>query len=147
MKQEKIASTAVNVSDTGPAALSYLHALSFQEWISPAWLGRQMEQREWWKGLSERHNKQANLPVLCPGHGKLPKQTGIITFRLSANRQRPLAGTLRAAAFNVPRRCRDQFLYVVPPFVAAYMLLDWAEKKNAWLNSKEGRLATREVET
>jgi ubiquinol-cytochrome c reductase subunit 8 len=33
------------------------------------------------------------------------------------------------AVFNTFRRSRNQFLYVVPPFVAAYFVLDWAEKK------------------
>jgi UcrQ family len=29
---------------------------------------------------------------------------------------------------------------VVPPFVAAYMAMDWAIKRNEYLNSKEGRM-------
>ncbi|KAH7400395.1 ubiquinol-cytochrome c reductase complex ubiquinone-binding protein [Cadophora sp. MPI-SDFR-AT-0126] len=86
------------------------------------------------------------LPVLCYGHRKLPKQKGIITFILGANRQRPLAGVLHNAIFNTTRRCRGQMLYVVPPLLGAYLLLDWAEKKNRWLNSKEGRLTTEETE-
>ncbi|KAH7364821.1 UcrQ family protein, partial [Rhexocercosporidium sp. MPI-PUGE-AT-0058] len=69
-------------------------------------------------------------------------QKGIITFVLGANRQRPLAGVLHNTIFNTSRRCWSQIFYVVPPFLAAYFLLDWAEKKNQWLNSKEGRLAT-----
>ncbi|KAL9026341.1 MAG: hypothetical protein Q9196_004976, partial [Gyalolechia fulgens] len=54
------------------------------------------------------------------------EQRGIITYALSANRQRPLAGTARAAIFNTYRRSRAQFLYVVPPFALAYLLMNWA---------------------
>ena len=61
---------------------------------------------------------------------ELPEQKGIITFVLGANRQRPLAGVLHNAFFNTGRRCRGQMLYVVPPFLGAYLLLDWAEKKS-----------------
>lgn len=70
-----------------------------------------------------------SLPVLCPGHDQLPKQRGIITYRLSPNRLRPLAGTAHAAVFNTFRRSKNQFLYVVPPFVLAYWALTWAEER------------------
>ena len=56
-------------------------------------------------------------------------QKGITTYSLSANRQKPLAGALNAAIFNSWRRFRGQALYVIPPFVAAYLLLEWADKK------------------
>ncbi|KAL8939250.1 MAG: hypothetical protein Q9211_002832 [Gyalolechia sp. 1 TL-2023] len=68
------------------------------------------------------------------------EQRGIITYALSANRQRPLAGTARAAIFNTYRRSRAQFLYVVPPFALAYLLMNWAIEKNEFYNSKEGRM-------
>ncbi|KAL8942911.1 MAG: hypothetical protein Q9216_001386 [Gyalolechia sp. 2 TL-2023] len=67
-------------------------------------------------------------------------QKGIISYALSANRQRPLAGTARAAIFNTYRRSKAQFLYVVPPFAAAYLLMNWAIEKNEFYNSKEGRM-------
>ncbi|MCJ1472574.1 hypothetical protein MMC13_001223 [Lambiella insularis] len=57
------------------------------------------------------------------------KQKGIVTYALSANRQRPLAGTLNAAVFNSWRRFRAQALYVIPPFAIAYATMDWAIKK------------------
>lgn len=60
--------------------------------------------------------------------GSLP-QKGITTYALSANRQRPLAGTMHAAIFNTFRRFRQSVLYVVPPFVVGYMLMDWATKR------------------
>lgn len=56
-------------------------------------------------------------------------QKGIITYTISANRSRPLAGTLNAAVFNLWRRFRGQVLYVAPPFVIAYLVADWAQKK------------------
>ncbi|ETN41563.1 uncharacterized protein HMPREF1541_03499 [Cyphellophora europaea CBS 101466] len=79
------------------------------------------------------------MPVLCPGHPQLPSQRGIITYRLSANRLNPLAGTAHAAVFNTFRRCAGQVWYVVPPFVVAYLTMKWAEERNDMLNSKAGR--------
>ena len=66
-------------------------------------------------------------PVYCWGHKAIPKQTGIVTYALSPNRQRPLANAFYNAIFNTFRRSRAQFWYVVPPFVAAWWLLEWAE--------------------
>ncbi|RDL40297.1 uncharacterized protein BP5553_00276 [Venustampulla echinocandica] len=69
-----------------------------------------------------------------------PPQKGIITYGLSANRQRPLAGALHAAIFNTWRRFSAQVFYVVPPFVVAYAAMSWAVERNEYLNSKAGRL-------
>lgn len=33
------------------------------------------------------------------------------------------------AIFNTFRRSKNQVLYVVPPFVIAYFLMDWAEQR------------------
>lgn len=93
---------------------------------------------------------------------KFPKgsqpQKGIVTYALSANRQRPFAGVMSAAIFNTYRRSKAQFLYVVPPFVAGYLIMSWATEKfedpilrtlgipwltsvrNHYYNSKEGRM-------
>ncbi|KAI9845150.1 MAG: hypothetical protein M1837_005035 [Sclerophora amabilis] len=73
-----------------------------------------------------------------------PKQKGITSYALSANRQRPLAGALNAAIFNTWRRFKGQVLYVAPPFVAAYFIMQWATKRNEYLNSKAGRIAEGE---
>jgi len=70
--------------------------------------------------------------------GSLP-QKGITTYSLSSNRQNPLAGAGHAAIFNTWRRFKGSVLYVVPPFVAYYYIMDWAERRNHFLNSKEGR--------
>lgn len=63
------------------------------------------------------------IPLGCP----TPQR--ITTYSLSPNRQRPLAGTMNAAIFNTFRRCRAQVLYVVPPFVAAYAVMNWAVER------------------
>lgn len=48
---------------------------------------------------------------------------------MSSNRQRPLAGAGHAAIFNTWRRFRGQVLYVAPPFIALYFIIEWAEKR------------------
>jgi len=68
-----------------------------------------------------------------------PKQKGITTYALSPNRQRPLAGALHAAVYNTWRRASGQFFYVVPPFIGLYLVFSWANNRNEYLNSKEGR--------
>ncbi|WEW56800.1 ubiquinol--cytochrome-c reductase subunit 8 [Emydomyces testavorans] len=73
--------------------------------------------------------------------GTVHPQRGIITYSLASNRQRPLAGAMYNAIFNTWRRCKAQFLYVVPPFVIAYATMNWAVERNEYLNSKPGRLA------
>ncbi|EAL90680.1 hypothetical protein LV164_005969 [Aspergillus fumigatus] len=70
-----------------------------------------------------------------------PTPQRIVTYSLSSNRQRPLAGAFHAAIFNTFRRFRSQVLYVVPPFVVAYAAMNWAIERNEYLNSKPGRLA------
>ena len=59
-----------------------------------------------------------------------PQQKGIVTYSLSSNRQRPLAGILNAAVFNTWRRFRGQVLYFAPPLVLAYLVMDWATQRS-----------------
>jgi len=75
------------------------------------------------------NTKPGDTPVLCWGHGRLPKEKGIVTYTLSSNRQNPLAGAAHNAVFNTARRVRGQVLYVAPPFIAAYLLMSWMEEK------------------
>lgn len=56
-------------------------------------------------------------------------QKGIASYALSANAQRPLAGTLNAAFFNTFRRFSAQVLYIAPPMIVAYMTMQWAIEK------------------
>ncbi|KAF2260903.1 UcrQ-domain-containing protein [Lojkania enalia] len=69
---------------------------------------------------------------------------GVTTFALSSNRQSPFRGFLSKGLFNTFRRSRNQFLYVVPPFVAAYFTMQWAIERNEYLNSKAGRAELEE---
>ncbi|KAF8441989.1 UcrQ family-domain-containing protein [Terfezia claveryi] len=98
-------------------------------------------QRGWGRGIYTTHL----TGLTSPSTGSLP-QKGITTYALSPNRQKPLAGTAHAAVFNSFRRFRQSVLYVVPPFIVGYMLMDWATKRNEFLNSKEGRALYSETE-
>ncbi len=58
-----------------------------------------------------------------------PKQKGVNVYTLAANRQRPLAGAMHNAVFKSWRRFRGQVLYVVPPLIAMYYTIAWANKR------------------
>jgi len=57
------------------------------------------------------------------------KQKGIISYGISSNRQNPIAGVFHDAVFNTWRRFSAQVLYIAPPFIGAYMIMDWATKR------------------
>ncbi|KAI1458152.1 UcrQ-domain-containing protein [Annulohypoxylon moriforme] len=77
------------------------------------------------------------------GHlGCILPQKGINTYQLSANRQNVLAGAAHDAVFNTWRRFSKQVLYWAPPLLAAYYAMDWAIRRNEYLNSKAGRAET-----
>ncbi|KAF7186159.1 Cytochrome b-c1 complex subunit 8 [Pseudocercospora fuligena] len=67
------------------------------------------------------------------------RQKGIVTYGVSANRLRPLAGSFQAAVFNTFRRSRNQVLYWGVPAIIAYSAMEWAKERNEYLNSKPGR--------
>ncbi|MCJ1428927.1 ubiquinol--cytochrome-c reductase subunit 8 [Sticta canariensis] len=90
-------------------------------------------------GLDPSRNK--SLKALLRHGICSPTQKGIVSYAISANRQRPLAGAAYAAVFNTWRRFRAQALYFIPPFTIAYLAMDWAIKKNEYYNSKAGRMA------
>jgi ubiquinol-cytochrome c reductase subunit 8 len=54
---------------------------------------------------------------------------GTTQYSLSPNRQRPFAGFLTKGVWNSYRRVKNQFFYVVPPFVVAYGIMQWATKR------------------
>ena len=83
-----------------------------------------------------------------------------MTYALSPNRQRPLAGAARNAVFNTFRRTSHQIGYWLPPILIAYYAMHWATERygialgngkndrdketnahdrNEYLNSKAGR--------
>ncbi|KAF2865231.1 cytochrome b-c1 complex subunit 8 [Massariosphaeria phaeospora] len=64
---------------------------------------------------------------------------GTTVYSMSANRQRPFAMFFTKGSWNLVRRARNQVLYVVPPFIAAYSAMQWAIGRNEYLNSKPGR--------
>jgi ubiquinol-cytochrome c reductase subunit 8 len=53
-------------------------------------------------------------------------EKGVTTYTLSPNRQRLFPNFWHTAIFNTFRRFRHQVLYVAPPFIVAYSLMDWA---------------------
>ncbi|KAF3940472.1 hypothetical protein ABW19_dt0205617 [Dactylella cylindrospora] len=73
------------------------------------------------------------------GNFGLARQRGITEYYLASNRQNPGANIIKSAIFNGWRRFRGQVLYVIPPFIAGYYLLEWADKKNHFYNSKAGQ--------
>jgi ubiquinol-cytochrome c reductase subunit 8 len=54
---------------------------------------------------------------------------GVVTYSLSPNRQRPMATFIGKGFWNVMRRSRNQVLYTIPPFIAAYGIMQWAIEK------------------
>ena len=65
---------------------------------------------------------------LTGGTGSQP-QKGTITYAMSPNRQRPLAGAARNAVFNTFRRTSHQIGYWLPPILIAYYAMHWATKR------------------
>jgi ubiquinol-cytochrome c reductase subunit 8 len=63
--------------------------------------------------------------TFSPNTGSQP-QKGIVSYALSPNRQRPLAGTLHNAIFNTARRTKDQLIYWLPATVLGYVIVRWA---------------------
>lgn len=63
------------------------------------------------------------------------KQKGIITYGISSNRQNPFAGAFHDAIFNTWRRFSAQVLYIAPPFIGAYMIMDWATHRYSLENT------------
>lgn len=66
---------------------------------------------------------------LIPSLAGSQPQKGVVTYSLSANRQRPLAGTFNAAIFNTFRRTRHQILYWLPAMLIGYTAMQWAMEK------------------
>jgi hypothetical protein len=72
-------------------------------------------------------HKAAGTDETChPTGTKVQKQKGIVTYGLAPNRQNPFAGAAHSAIFNTWRRASAQVLYIIPPFIAAYYIMDWA---------------------
>jgi len=74
-------------------------------------------------------------------------QKGVTSYALSANRQRPLAGTLNAAIFNTWRRFSHQVLYFAPPLIIAYVTMNWAIERFVSTGLSAKTLADGNTET
>jgi ubiquinol-cytochrome c reductase subunit 8 len=57
------------------------------------------------------------------------KQKGIVYYGVSANRQNPFAGAGHDAIFNVFRRTKNQIFFWLPPLVAGYYVVQWANER------------------
>lgn len=64
---------------------------------------------------------------------ELPKQKGQITYTLGRNQHRPTFALWNHGIFaglrNTIRRSSGQALYVIPPFLAAWAAMNWAEER------------------
>lgn len=100
------------------------------------------------KALRGHEHPDFKNGVYLGGWGDLgsQKQKGVLSYSVSPNRQRPLAGTLNAAIFNTFRRTRHQILYWLPPLLIGYATMQWAIEKNEYLNSKPGRMTAEAQE-
>ena len=78
-----------------------------------------------WEAKHRRSDRLTRIAQITGG----PKQRGIISYGLSANRQNPLAGAGHAAIFNTWRRFRNQVLYWAPPMVFFYFAMEWAVER------------------
>jgi ubiquinol-cytochrome c reductase subunit 8 len=77
-------------------------------------------------GIEEENEKHRALIFPISFNPGSRPQKGIVTYAISANRQRPLAGALHAAIFNTARRTKDQLLYWLPTTLIGYVVLKWA---------------------
>ncbi|XP_044748311.1 cytochrome b-c1 complex subunit 8 [Coccinella septempunctata] len=70
------------------------------------------------------------------GFGELAKIRGIVTYRLSPFELKAFGGVISHGIPNTFRRIKEEFLYVVPPFVLGYLLYDGLNKEHARLQRK-----------
>ncbi|CAG8953059.1 hypothetical protein HYFRA_00003253 [Hymenoscyphus fraxineus] len=87
---------------------------------------------------SEEGRLEEDYGAVMDSMGRSQPQRGVITYALSNNAQRPLAGTLNAAIFNTFRRFSGQVFYFAPPMIVGYFAMSWAIERNEYLNSKAG---------
>lgn len=91
------------------------------------------------KGAKQLAEETGNTDGTCAGT-RVQKQKGIVTYGVAPNRQNPFAGVAHAAIFNTWRRFSAQVLYVVPPFVAGYYIMNWATERFVY---SHGRLFSK----
>jgi ubiquinol-cytochrome c reductase subunit 8 len=96
-------------------------------------------------GFGTTRDIEMNQPLTIDWNIGCPTpQRGVTTYSISANRQRPLAGAFHSAIFNTWRRFRQQVLFVAPPFIAAYAIMNWAIERSAtWFTVGENFIGGR----
>ncbi|XP_005106267.1 cytochrome b-c1 complex subunit 8 [Aplysia californica] len=62
---------------------------------------------------------------------------GLVMYSLSPYEQKAFAGAFSKGVPNLFRRFRGQVFRVVPPFIAGYMIYNWADKEHARLMRKD----------
>ncbi|KAH9489277.1 hypothetical protein Btru_056994 [Bulinus truncatus] len=62
---------------------------------------------------------------------------GVIYYSLSPYEQKAFAGAISKGVPNLFRRFRGQVFRVTPPFIAAYLVYDWAQKEHERLMRKD----------
>jgi len=62
---------------------------------------------------------------------------GIVIYSLSPYEQKAFANAVSKGIPNLFRRFRGQVFRVLPPFIAGYLIYDWATKKHEHLKRKD----------
>lgn len=60
--------------------------------------------------------------------GELARMSGIVTYRLSPHEQKAFPDKPFDILMNVKRRIGENIFRVLPPFIVAYLIYDWANK-------------------
>ncbi|TGZ58765.1 hypothetical protein CRM22_009466 [Opisthorchis felineus] len=68
--------------------------------------------------------------------GNLHYRRGIITYSLSPYEQNAFAGFLKHGFPNLMRRFREKVWIVAPPFIACYLVIEWANRENKRMHRK-----------
>ncbi|BFZ14442.1 hypothetical protein BsWGS_17481 [Bradybaena similaris] len=62
---------------------------------------------------------------------------GVVVYSLSPYEQKAFANAFAKGAPNMVRRFKGQVFRVAPPFIAGYLIYDWAKKEHARLQRKD----------
>ena len=69
--------------------------------------------------------------------GNLIKAKNIITYSLSPFEQRAFAGFITKSGPNVVRRFATSVGYILPGFISAFLVINWAKNENHRLSRKD----------
>ncbi|KAA3680500.1 ubiquinol-cytochrome c reductase subunit 8 [Paragonimus westermani] len=68
--------------------------------------------------------------------GNLHYRRGVIIYSLSPYEQNAFAGFFSKGFPNLLRRLREKVWVVAPPFLATYLIIEWANQENKRLHRK-----------